>query len=81
MPDTLEVCARVAEFMSRQPGFISGRLYRSLEPNTKFPLVTVAESESADHFMRALAREELRNVAKGMKQFRHYPARYEVIRE
>ena len=57
--EALRVWDRVAEFMDRQPGFISAKLHRSLDPSSKFHLVTVAEWESAKHFMKVLANEEL----------------------
>ena len=78
--EALNVWDRVAEFMNRQPGFISAKLHQSLDPSSKFRLVTVAEWESADHFMRALASDELKVAAKGMVAFPHYPGLYQVIR-
>lgn len=78
--EALKVWDRVAEFMNRQPGFVSAKLHQSLGPNTKFHLVTVAEWESAEHFMNVLASDELKEAAKGMEAFPHYPGLYQVIR-
>ena len=78
--EALKVWDRVAEFMNLQPGFISAKLHQSLDPNAKFQLVTVAEWESAEHFMKMLASDALKNAAKGMEAFPHYPGLYRVIR-
>ena len=78
--EALEIWDRVAEFMNRQPGFISAKLHQSLDPNAKFHLVTVAEWESAEHFLKMLASDELKDAAKGMEAFPHYPGLYQVIR-
>ena len=78
--EALTIWDRVAEFMNRQPGFISAKLHQSLDPNAKFHLVTVAEWESAEHFMKALGSDELKAAAKGMEAFPHYPGLYQVIR-
>lgn len=78
--EALKVWDRVAEFMNRQPGFVSAKLHQSLDPNAKFHLVTVAEWESAEHFMNVLASDELKEAAKGMEAFPHYPGLYQVIR-
>ncbi|MDH5537905.1 MAG: hypothetical protein OEY03_00750 [Rhizobacter sp.] len=66
--------------MNRQPGFGPAKLHRSLDANAKFHLVTVAEWQSADHFMSMLASDELKEAAKGMEAFPHHPGLYQVIR-
>jgi len=71
---------RVNEFMSRQPGFISARLYRAIDPAARFGLVTVAEWETAESFISALGSDGLATAAKGLDAFAHYPGLYEVIR-
>lgn len=76
----LEIWDRIAEFMKRQPGFVSAKLHRSIDPSNKFHLVTVAEWKSAEHFMAVLASDEIKEVAKGLEAFPHYPGLYQVIR-
>lgn len=78
--EALRIWDRVAEFMQRQPGFISARLHQSLDPQAKFQLVTVAEWQSAQHFMTMLASDELKDAARGLEAFPHYPGLYRVIR-
>lgn len=79
--EALRVWDRVAAFMRRQPGYIGAKLHQALDPNAKFHLVTVAEWESAEHFMKTLSSEELKEVAKGMEAFPHFPGLYRVIRD
>ena len=76
----LKIWDKVAEFMNRQPGFVSAKLHRSIDPKARFHLVTVAEWASAEHFMAALTSKELQEIAKGMEAFPHYPGLYQVIR-
>ncbi len=78
--EALKIWDNVAQFMNRQPGFVSAKLHRSIDAKAKFHLVTVAEWKSAEHFMAALTSDELQEVAKGMEAFPHYPGLYQVIR-
>lgn len=78
--EALAVWDRVAAFMNRQPGFVSAKLHRSIDPKARFHLVTVAEWASAEHFMAVLTSKDLQEVAKGMEAFPHYPGLYQVIR-
>lgn len=71
----------VAAYMRRQPGFLSTRLHRALEPGARFHLVNIAEWESAEHFAAATSAPEFqRLVAPYMERFPHYPALYQVVR-
>jgi heme-degrading monooxygenase HmoA len=70
-----------AEYMRRQPGFISTRLHRAIVPETRFPLINMAEWESAAHFETAVNREEFQQlIAPYMEMCPHYPGLYEVVR-
>lgn len=72
---------RVADYMRRQPGFISTRLHRAVAPEARFSLINVAEWESAEHFYSAAASEEFKELVEPyMEVFPHYPGLYEVIR-
>jgi heme-degrading monooxygenase HmoA len=72
---------RAAEYMKRQPGFISTRLHRVVAPGARFALINVAEWESAEHFYAATASEEFKKLVEPyMEVFPHYPGLYEVIR-
>jgi heme-degrading monooxygenase HmoA len=71
----------VAQYIRRQPGFLSTRLHRSLDPDAHFFLVNVAEWETAEHFLAATSTPEFkRMVAPHMERFPHYPGLYEVAR-
>ena len=67
------------DFMRRQPGYVSTRLHRSLDPAARFRFVNVAEWATPADFLAAVNHPqfvELRNAT----PFPHHPALYEVIR-
>ena len=68
---------KAADYMSRQPGFISTRLHRSLRPDARFGFVNIAEWESPEHFMKAVGSPEFQNLAKGSPP--NFPALYEIV--
>ena len=71
----------VAEYMRRQPGFISTRLHKALEQKARFHFVNLAKWESAEAFAAATATEEFAKlVAPHLEEFPHFPALYEVVR-
>jgi heme-degrading monooxygenase HmoA len=77
----LKMWEKAAEFMKKQPGFVSTRLHRALSPEARFHLINVAEWESAENFQAAINSAEFKKLTEGaMEDFPHYPALYEVIR-
>jgi len=72
---------KFAGYFRRQPGYVSAKLYRAINPDARFHLVTVAEWASADHFMDALKNLELQNILDAATDHSpNYPGLYEVIR-
>ena len=69
---------RAADYMRRQPGFVSTRLHRALAPDARFRFVNVAEWASPQEFQAAVGSEEFREMAKGGAP--GSPALYEVVR-
>jgi heme-degrading monooxygenase HmoA len=69
---------RAAEYMRQQPGFVSTRLHRALQPDARFRYINVAEWASSQDFQAALGSEEFREIAKGGPP--GSPALYEVVR-
>ncbi len=70
-----------AEYFSKQPGYVSAKLHRAVNPEARFHLVTVAEWESPDHFMAALTHPELQKIMEQATDHSpNYPGLYEVIR-
>ena len=69
---------RAADYMQRQPGFVSTRLHRALAPDARFRFVNVAEWESPQAFQAAVTSEEFREIAKDAGP--SSPALYEVVR-
>ena len=77
----LETWDRFADYFRKQPGYVSAKLHRSIDPDARFHLVTVAEWESPNHFMAALNNPELQEIAETAKDHSpNYPGLYEVIR-
>ncbi|HWR76856.1 MAG TPA: antibiotic biosynthesis monooxygenase family protein [Thiobacillus sp.] len=70
-----------AEYFRRQPGYVSSKLHRAINPDARFHLVTVAEWTSPDHFVAALENPELQNMLETATDHSpNYPGLYEVIR-
>ena len=69
---------RAAEFMREQPGFVSTRLHRALQPDARFRFVNDAEWESPQAFLAAVTSDQFREIAAvGLPGS---PALYEVVR-
>jgi heme-degrading monooxygenase HmoA len=72
---------KAAEYMKRQPGFISTRLHKAVSTEARFHFINVAEWESADHFQKAMESDAFKELtAPYMKVFPHYPGLYKLIR-
>ena len=72
---------KAADFMRRQPGYISTRLHIAIVPWARFHYINFAEWESVSHFEKVMNSEEFKKlVGLYMKQFPHYPGLYEIIR-
>ena len=69
---------RAADYMRRQPGFVSTRLHRALRPDARFRFINVAEWASPQDFQAAVSSEEFREIAKGAGPGE--PSLYEVVR-
>ena len=69
---------RAAEYVRRQPGFVSSRLHRALASYTRFLFINIAERTSPEDFPSAVGSEEFREIAKGGAP--GSPALYKVVR-
>ncbi|MEJ2143413.1 MAG: antibiotic biosynthesis monooxygenase [Gammaproteobacteria bacterium] len=79
--EALEMWEAFAEYFRKQPGYISTKLHKALNPDAKFHFINIAEWESADAFQAAISNPELMDVAKNLPDdIPHYPGIYEVIR-
>lgn len=79
--EALAFWEKAADYMRKQPGFISTRLHRALVPGTRFPLINIAEWVSVQDFEAAHKAEEFKKLVEPyMELFPHYPALYEVVR-
>ena len=65
---------KAAEFMRRQPGFISTRLHKAVSPEARFHFINVAEWESAEHFQTVIESAAFKELtALAWKYFRTIP--------
>ena len=79
--DALAFWEKAADFMRRQPGYLSTRLHKSIVSWARFHYINIAEWESVEHFENVMNSEEFKNlVGPYMKEFPHFPGVYEVIR-
>ncbi len=79
--DALSMWETFAEYFRKQPGYISTRLHKAINPDAKFHLVNVAEWESAEAFQAALSNPELQDIAKELPgDIPSYPGLYQIIR-
>jgi len=70
---------RVADYMRKQPGFISTRLHKAVVPWARFYLINIAEWQSVERFETATSTEEFKKLTEPyMEVFPHYPGLYEV---
>jgi heme oxygenase (mycobilin-producing) len=72
---------RVADYMRKQPGFISTLLHKPVVPWARFHFINVAEWQSAEHFEIAINNGEFKQLTDPyMEVFPHYPGLYQVVR-
>ena len=71
---------KAAEFMKRQPGYVSTALHRSISPDAKFQLINVAKWESAEAFKRASAALRASGGLQPVEGLVPTPSLYTVIR-
>jgi heme oxygenase (mycobilin-producing) len=63
------------DFLSKQEGYLSTRLHRSLAPDAEFRFVNVAYWQSAQAFKNATSQPEFRSAG---SPYRFHAALYEV---
>ena len=68
-----------AEFMAKQPGYLSTRLHRALAGDARYRFVNVAEWASQEDCRAAVTDPGFREVASGLAGFPGQPAFYEVV--
>ncbi len=79
--EALAFWERVAEFMRKQPGFVSTRLHKATVSWARFQLINVAEWQSADDFQAAINSEGFKALTEPyMEAFPHFPGLYEAVR-
>lgn len=79
--ETLAVWESFAEYFSKQPGFVSAKLHRSINPNAKFLYVNVAEWKSLELFTQAISSDGVKKLGSFPKGVIDHPSGYEIIRD
>ncbi len=80
--EALDIWEKYSEYFGKQPGFISAKLHRSVNPKAKFHLISVAKWKSSKDFLRALNNEDIKKIGNGFPEdMPHYPSMYEIIRK
>ncbi|MBI5570321.1 MAG: antibiotic biosynthesis monooxygenase [Desulfomonile tiedjei] len=70
--EALAFWERVADYMRKQPGFISTQLHRAVVTWARFSLINVAEWQSAADFETAVNSEEFKKLTEPyMEVFPH----------
>jgi heme-degrading monooxygenase HmoA len=64
------------DFLSKQEGYLSTRLHRSLAPDAEFRFVNVARWQSAQAFMKATSQPEFRAAG---SPYPFHAALYQVV--
>ena len=79
--EALSMWDTFADYFRKQPGYVSTRLHKAINPDAKFQLINIAEWESAEAFQSALSNPELQEIVNAMPtDIPHYPGLYEVVR-
>lgn len=77
---TIEHWEKARDFLETQPGYVSTQLHKSLQPNSTFFLINIAQWESKEDFQRAISNMQKVIPALELDGVKNYPALYEVIR-
>lgn len=56
---------RFAEYFRKQPGYVSTKPHRAINPDARFYLVSITEWTSADQFTAALQNPKVKAIAEG----------------
>jgi heme-degrading monooxygenase HmoA len=68
-----------ADFMAKQPGYMSTRLHRALAGDARYRFVNVAEWASQEDCQAAVSDPGFRQAARGLTEFPGQPAFYDVV--
>ena len=80
--EALEHWEAAAEFLRRQPGYISTNLHEAIAPGAKYHFINVAQWGSPEAFQAAVTSPEFQELTKStVEEFPHYPALYKLIRD
>lgn len=76
----IEAWEAARDFLSKQPGYISTKLHKSLSSDATYQLINVAEWESPALFKQAIGRMMKAKVFPKVEGLQNDPALYTVIR-
>ncbi len=80
MSEAIAFWEKGAEFMEKQPGYISTALHQSILPNSKFQLINVAKWKTVEDFKKASHLLKTQSGLKPMQELGINPSLYKIIR-
>ncbi|MEM7425601.1 MAG: antibiotic biosynthesis monooxygenase family protein [Pseudomonadota bacterium] len=78
--EAVQFWERAAEFMKKQPGYVSTALHQAILPDARFRLINVAKWESVDAFKKASHALRTKSGVKLVKGMVPNPSLYSIIR-
>ena len=78
--EAIKFWENAAEFMRKQPGYISTALHQSIQPDAKFQLINVAKWESVEAYKNASRARRTQTGSRPPEGLIPAPAVYTVIR-
>ena len=77
--EVLHIWTKSKEFLEKQPGYITTRLHKNIDPNGKFRFINVAEWVSPQHFQAASKAMNESTVPKMPEAVRFSPGLFKVV--
>ena len=77
--EVLQIWMKSKEFLEKQPGYISTRLHKNIDPNAKFHFINVAEWASPQQFQIAAKAMNQSAVPKMPEAVRFSPGLFKVV--
>jgi heme oxygenase (mycobilin-producing) len=77
--EVFQIWIKSKEFLEKQPGYVSTRLHKNIDPNGKFRFINVAEWTSPQHFQAATKAMNESGVPKMPESVRFSPGLFKVV--
>lgn len=81
VPEVLEMWNNAKEYMVKKEGFISARLFKSIQKDDKYNLINIAQWQSAELFMQALNDTQYDNHRNRSLNYKLHPSLCDLYQE